>query len=168
MTSPSVSLEQRFWVKVQKSDGCWLWIGAGAKFNGERYGTLNYRGRHYGAHQIAWIITHGVIPDSQYVLHTCDNKLCVRPDHLFLGTQIDNIKDMVSKGRSRMQSQPWTILRGSQQNQAKLSEIDVLEIKKSLSNGIQKSVLAKQFGVSHSCISSIAFGRRWKHVKEQI
>jgi hypothetical protein len=81
----------RFWALVRKSpdpDGCWEWVGRIAK---DGYGQLR-------AHRFAWTLLHGPIPEGQHVLHKCDNRKCVR--HTFLGTQQDNMDDMVSKGRS--------------------------------------------------------------------
>lgn len=76
---------------------CKLWKGA--KCGGTGYGNRKFRGRYMGAHRAAWIEAYGPIPEGLCVLHRCDTKLCVRPDHLFLGTQKDNIHDCISKGR---------------------------------------------------------------------
>ena len=85
-----------FWARVIKSDGCWEWSGA---TNGHKYGRVMKGGRWTGAHRVSWVIHHGKIPDEALVLHRCDNPSCVNPAHLFLGTQEDNIRDMVRKGR---------------------------------------------------------------------
>ena len=98
---------KRFWDKVNK-DGplpdqdkypglgfCWEWT---ACITIDGYGSFNFEGQSQLAHRISWLITFGVYPE-EYVLHRCDNRLCVRPDHLFLGTNADNIQDMVNKGR---------------------------------------------------------------------
>jgi hypothetical protein len=105
----SPELIERFWRYIDKGDGCWEWIGrfGGSASQGERYGVLREPGRdprrEYGAHRLSFEIHFGPIPADLFVLHRCDNRSCVRPDHLFLGTQLDNIRDMVAKGR---QSQP--------------------------------------------------------------
>lgn len=94
-----MSLESRFWSKVRKTDGCWLWIG-GKGHNG--YGTLYVAGaanRQMKAHRLSWRIHFGTIPGGLWVLHHCDNPPCVRPDHLFLGNRSDNMKDAGRKGR---------------------------------------------------------------------
>ncbi len=91
-------LEERFWAKVRKSDGCWEWTGAA---NRQGYGRIAL-GRASGprrAHRIAWELTHGPVPDGLWVLHHCDNPPCVRPDHLWLGTRADNARDCRLKGR---------------------------------------------------------------------
>lgn len=93
----SIPLETRFWQRVEKTDGCWRWTGPLHAFG---YGLIWRGGNNVGAHRISWEIHVGPIPDGLFVLHRCDNPPCVRPDHLFLGTQADNIHDMVAKGRN--------------------------------------------------------------------
>ena len=94
------TFERRFWSKVMQSTNCWLWIGHRNRFNGYGYMRTN-EGKHVLAHRASWALSHGDIPAGFSVLHKCDNRLCVRPDHLFLGTQSDNVRDMVEKGRHR-------------------------------------------------------------------
>jgi hypothetical protein len=95
------NLEAHFWARVNKTDDCWLWMGSR---NALRYGYGVYgKGGKY-AHRLSWEIHHGrPIPPGMNILHRCDNPPCVNPDHLFLGTQADNVVDMVRKGRAR----PW-------------------------------------------------------------
>lgn len=96
----SAPLEVRFWAKVDKSaahNGCWVWTGAR---RGKGYGDIvGDAGRRIAAHQLSYKWAHGSIPDGLFVLHKCDNKLCVNPDHLFVGTHQDNMDDMVEKVR---------------------------------------------------------------------
>lgn len=97
------SAERRFWAKVRLSDGCWEWT---ASLSSQGYGMLKVGGKHGAAmraHRLSWLLHHGEIPAGQCVLHHCDNRLCVRPDHLFLGSQLDNIADRDKKGR-------WNVL----------------------------------------------------------
>lgn len=101
-----ISLSDGFWerVLVGSADDCWLWQGS-VRNNG--YGQLQRRAIckiPLKAHRVAWELTNGSIPDGVYVLHRCDNRRCCNPSHLFLGTGLDNINDMVSKGRSRKDS----------------------------------------------------------------
>jgi len=94
-TARRIPLVDRFWSKVKPQKGCWLWLG---KKNALGYGILDPNIR---AHRIAWELMRGPIPNGLCVLHCCDNPGCMNPDHLFLGSQLDNIDDMVSKGRQR-------------------------------------------------------------------
>jgi hypothetical protein len=150
-------LADRFWKKVAKGDGCWNWIG---RRNALGYGflkALNGR-RQVRAHRISWELHFGPIPDGLAVLHRCDNPPCVRPDHLFLGTQTDNMRDMWTKGRGRSD---WTTHRGAGNGRAKLSEADVLAIRASTESGV---ALARQYGVTKCSISAVRLQRTWRHL----
>jgi|ERR1700675_205148 len=87
---------QRFWAKVDKTDGCWLWTGA---ITGVGYGALTIDTKNYSAHCISWMLAHDGVFSKQCVLHKCDNRRCVRPSHLFEGTKGDNNRDAVQKGK---------------------------------------------------------------------
>jgi hypothetical protein len=97
-----VDIEERFWGHVQKVKGCWLWT---ASYDRHGYGQFcvghNGKKRMCRAHRIAWALTYGPVPEGMLVLHHCDNTLCVRPEHLKLGTKRSNSRDMMSKGRWR-------------------------------------------------------------------
>ncbi|UOF77959.1 endonuclease [Caudoviricetes sp.] len=90
--------EQRFWAKVQVTDTCWLWL---ASTRGAGYGQFWTGERLEDAHRYSYRMHKGAIPQGQVVMHSCDNRLCVNPDHLSLGTQKDNLLDMYAKGRNR-------------------------------------------------------------------
>jgi hypothetical protein len=101
-----IPLETRFWAKVVKSDGCWLWTGCRSVKAGTGqlgYGQIRVGGmqslRATTAHRVSWMLAHGPVPEGCDICHRCDNPACVRPDHLFLGSRQDNVKDMHGKKR---------------------------------------------------------------------
>lgn len=99
--SHAFKVADRFWLSVEKTEGCWLWKGAKSS---QGYGQFGIGPRMVRPNRLAWELTYGEIPTGLLVCHHCDNKLCVRPDHLFLGTSSDNTQDMLAKGRHRNQN----------------------------------------------------------------
>lgn len=87
--------EERFWAKVNKTDGCWLWTASAWR----GYGIFWADGRRWKAPRYSWALVNGPIPSGLMVCHRCDNPPCVRPSHLFIGTMSDNIRDAYAKGR---------------------------------------------------------------------
>jgi hypothetical protein len=110
-----------------------------------------------GAHRVAWEMANGPIPPGAFVLHRCDNPPCVRPDHLFLGTHAENMRDMVAKRRDHRRF-------GAENNAAKLTESDVIDIRTLHAFGAVKAKLARAFGVCESNIGAILARRVWRHV----
>lgn len=141
----------RFLAKVRKSEsGCWIWTAA---VRADGYG--NFRGpSSYLAHRTAYELWVGPIGD-KLVLHKCDNRLCVRPDHLFLGNNDDNSKDMVAKGRQA---------RGEKQGSSQLTDEKVRAIQFALSLGITHNRIAAQHGICRSLVSMINTRKRWRHL----
>jgi len=176
--------EMRFWQKVEKTDGCWFWLGAR---NSDGYGSFNIGNHGTGAHRIAYTLEVGNIPQGVSVLHSCDNRACVRPGHLFLGTQQDNVTDMMKKGRGNKASgdqnasrlypgihrwgpthtlrlHPERQARGERVAKAKLTSTQVIEIRTQWKQGMSQHALARKFGVTLSCIHWIVSGKTWRHL----
>lgn len=152
----SVSLSQM--LKIIGYDlspsGCWLWRGFITKYG---YGRVGHAGKYRQAHRASWEVHREPIPDGMDVLHECDVRSCINPDHLFLGTDIDNIADMDAKGRRY-------VLRGEEQGSAILTEADVREIRSRPRDRGTGNALAEEFGVSPSLISLVRLGKAWSHV----
>lgn len=144
--------EAYFWKRVQKTPTCWEWTGMRGTA-GLRYGIV--RRPHDGikdevAHRTSWRMHFGEIPDGMFVCHHCDNPLCVRPDHLFLGTQTDNMTDMARKERSAA---------------AKLTADDVREIRRRFANGESQSSIAADYPISRRSIGKVTQRIHWRHVE---
>ena len=141
------TLEQRFWPKVRKTSSCWIWIG---RLTDRGYGLIG-RGRQglyqLRAHRGSWQLHYGAIPHGLYVCHTCDNRACVNPQHLFLGNQSDNLMDAARKGRM-----PHVLTPSKVQ--------DIRHRYPELSTGM----LAREYGVSRTLISKIIRRELWAHV----
>lgn len=147
---------ERFWSKVDTTGECWEWT-RGRHRNG--YGCFHADGRSYRAHRFAWELTNGVIPNGLYVLHQCDNPSCVRPDHLYLGTQGDNMADCAAKGR-------LVTVRGASKHRAVLNDDAVREIRRLYATGaFSQRELSKQFGVCNKVVCQVIHRQRWSHVK---
>lgn len=139
----------RFYKSIRKEGDCWIWIGyVGA----DGYGRIGAHRKWRRAHIASYILHCGSIPDGLWVLHKCDVRACVNPDHLFLGTGLDNVADMVAKNRQA---------KGERFPQAKLKEHDVKEI---LASDERNKELAERFGVNQSVISNIRSRKQWRHV----
>lgn len=143
-------MAERFWSKVNKTDTCWEWTGC--KSNG--YGLFSpIGGKSIVAHRISYESNIGPIPKGLIVCHHCDNRACVRPDHLFLGTHDDNSRDMTSKERQA---------RGQRIGTSKMTPESVMMLyQKWLAGGVTQQKLADDFNVSHSNVRSIIFGISW-------
>lgn len=154
---PRETKEAYFWRNVEKTDGCWLWRGA-PTWRG--YGHFAYGGRSGNAHRLAWEVAFGPVPDSLLVCHTCDNRRCVRPDHLFLGTPADNTADMIAKGRARTRPLP-----GEANGFARLDAAKVRYIRaRYAAGGTTHRQIAAELGVDRTSIGLVLAGKTWAHV----
>lgn len=151
------TLAERFWRKVRRSDGCWEWT---AYLRPDGYGTIGAGGKYGGmirAHVASWRLHFGPVPAGLCVLHRCDNRGCVRPDHLWLGTRADNMRDMDQKGRRvtsdrRGERQWW---------RAKLTDAAVVLIRTS---PLPTQRVARILGVSAGLIYKVRSRQTWTHL----
>lgn len=171
-----VDLETRFWAKVNKTEGCWLWTGATHDFG---YGKIYVDGVPRDAHRVCWEMYRGAIPEGLWVLHNCpggDDPRCVRLDHLYLGTPSQNTQDCIRKGRFRARGkagetirQPRVmkgIQRGESHCHAKLTECQVREIRAAWSTGgVTQPALAARYGVSQATINEVVLWKTWRHLR---
>lgn len=146
-------IADRLWAKTNKlgPDECWEWQGwrhpkgHGQIGRGTRQDGLAY------THIVAWEVTNGPVPNGSYVCHRCDNPPCVNPNHLFLGTPADNTHDMIKKRRHSY----------GEKHARKLSERDVIEVRRLLTKGMTQQAVANRFSVSRSLIGQIGQFHRW-------
>lgn len=165
------TISERFWKLVLiHQDNCWIWIG---RFLPNGYGVFSLPHKKGGekAHRLSYSLTKGSIPNGIFVCHHCDNKACVNPDHLFLGTQKENIEDSVKKGRMHLginhglHKHPERAARGEINGNAKLITGQVREIRNIWKKQRESySMIATQFGVSKSLIHLICQNKIWTHV----
>lgn len=120
------------------------------------YGNFYLGHRYETAHRASWILYRGVIPEGMFVCHKCDNRNCVNPDHLFLGTPKDNIRDMIRKGRARGVSAG-----GENHPIAKLTHVEAREIRELRRTGLKLKEISKRYGVSEATVSYVCSGKIW-------
>ena len=173
---PRRPLADRFWEKVDKNGPvvrpelgrCWVWTGGRVPFGHGVFLVRTIRGTRKaileGSHRVAWRLFKGGISEGMQVLHKCDNPPCCNPEHLFEGTQLDNMRDMVAKGRNAPAEKTRHV--GSAHGRAKLTESQIPEIRQRIARGESKASIARVFGVSDTLIFCIATGKNWTHVKE--
>lgn len=166
------TMEERFWAKVNK-DGpvpphmphlgkCWEWT---ARLDRYGYGKFAIGGKSQKAHRISFMVTYGPIPDGMLVCHSCDNRKCVNPDHLFKGTPLDNTKDMIAKGLQKF-GVSLTARRGERNGNAKLTSDDIQAIRGQYATGdTTHKKIASRYGVNRQTVGRIIRGEYWAHVK---
>ncbi len=148
-------LIDRLMAKVAVNEcGCWVWTATRER---KGYGKIRADGKMRQAHRVSYELHRGGIPDGMFVCHHCDNRACINPDHLFLGSHADNMEDMKSKGRQQI---------GVRNRQAKLTEADIVAIR--AARGAPQPELARTYGVSQSHISDIQTGKKWANVHRSV
>lgn len=160
------AFEQR---TVAKPNGCIEWIGP---LHDTSYGRFTFKSKQRLAHRAAWELFRGDLPANACVLHRCDNPPCVNPDHLFLGDRGDNARDMAAKGRQWVQKNPQgrpvcpdeLRARGEAHGMSKLTQADVLAIRRRSSRGELGKHLALEFQCAKTLISAVINGLIWAHV----
>lgn len=150
-----------FWANVDSTNlsdplKCWEWIGSRDVLG---YGHPSFQGKQIGAHRASYLVHHGAIPNGLFVCHRCDNPSCVNPNHLFLGTQRENMIDC--RDKKRLRGFVENPVRGEATKHNKLTEIQVREILTSAELG---QTLARRFGVADATISRVRNRVNWKHV----
>lgn len=164
---------ERFWSRVDKTapDGCWLWTGPTTH---RGHGRISWFGSNTTTHKLSWIFHFGVIPNGLWVLHNCptiDRPHCVNPDHLYLGTQADNVRDAVAKQQMAsgdahgLRLHPERAARGERHGRAKLTETAVMAIRRRYASGVDSAaVLAREFDIGVLQVRNIVHGRTWGHL----
>ena len=151
-TQPSKTLFEKH--VAAGRNGCLEWTG---HLSPDGYGRFLWRRRCTGAHRVSWMLRYGPVPDGKFVLHSCDNRRCVNTEHLFLGTQLDNVSDMIRKGRSSPAI-------GENTRHAKLTRPSVVLIRQRRSAGESCAALGRAFGVCPTSIRRLCDGSSWRHV----
>ena len=146
--------QYRFWLNVNMQNvGCWQWLG---KPNARGYGRTSFNGITYRAHRVAYLLEFGAFAENLLICHSCDNRLCVRPTHLFLGTPGMNAADRSNKGRTAKSMY-------ESNGNHKLTKRQVMAIRKQYKRGdVFQRELATQYGVSEATVSYVINEGRWK------
>ena len=146
------TIEERFFSKVNKiENGCWEWT---ASKNQWKYGMFNINKKTLQAHRLSYLFHYGPYDNNLLVCHKCDNPSCVNPEHLFLGTNKDNMRDMANKARKKGEKHP----------NSKLTDNEVIEIKKLILEDYNIKNIAEKYGVAEFTIKSIKYNLSWKHI----
>jgi hypothetical protein len=168
------SFSTRFWANVLKTDDCWQWTGRKNRLGYGQISLLRPLRGTIGAHRVSYFLHYGPIPDGLLVCHTCDNPECTRPDHLWLGTVLDNTRDMIAKGRNHRHTteqmdamRQKSIRRGWANSKTKLDISQVLEIRRRYRNGEMFRRIAEDYPVGEKAVAMIARRINWSYVPEE-
>ena len=156
-----MTLEARFWAKVNVAgpDDCWEWNSGASRGGYGRFYVGKVEGwdvSHFDAHRVSWMLKHGEMP-KKCVLHRCDNRACVNPAHLFLGTRAENNLDRDRKGRH-------VAVRGEDQWRSVLTEKEVVEMRDLVRGGRSIASVAREFGHAYAAVYSAVRGESWSHL----
>lgn len=157
--------EERFQnaITPEPMSGCWLWT----RFvNPGGYGTIRLNGPRVLAHRASWTVAHGPIPDGMVVCHKCDTPSCVNPDHLYVGTQRQNMDDCSRRGRTGPQRAPASYRGCNGRGNAKLDASQVVAMRKMRADGVRVVEIAERTGVTPGHVYKVTNSRFWTWVKE--
>jgi len=160
---------------IKQENGCWIWQGAQTNCG---YGKIGHEKNHFSTHRFSYEIFNGKIPIGKIICHSCDNKLCCNPEHLWIGTQKENIQDAKRKGKlpkqfgrkhseetlKKLKFRKRPDRRGEKHHLRKLKNNDVFEIRKLLNTGITQKEIGIRYGIHQSVISYIKNGKYWSHI----
>lgn len=149
--------KKTFWRECYKKEGCWDWKGY---YDKDGYPLLSCGADHKGfkekrGHRISWLLHNSEIPKGLIICHSCDNPKCTNPDHLFIGTNLDNNRDKVKKGRGN---------NGSKHGNSKLTEVQVKEIREKFKNGVMIKRIMLDYSISRQTAHDLKYFKIWKHV----
>lgn len=154
MTGKHGTLQERFWRYVERGADCWEWTGS----RSDGYGTLRTDRSCIKAHRVSWILHKGPVPEGSVIRHRCDNAGCVNPDHLELGTQRDNMRDAMVRGRLTNR------VRGEQHYRARLTAAAVARIRELAAAGRSRASIAREFEIAQVTVWRVLTGQSWRHV----
>lgn len=146
-------IKQLFNKRVIRKEGCWDWIGS---TNSQGYANFKADNKMILAHRVSWELHNGQIPAGMYVLHKCDNRKCQNPSDLFIGTPLDNMHDMIKKGRGRY-------LFGEKNPMAKFTNNEIEEIRYLIKTGQSLVSIARKYNVNDTTIGRIKHGRTYRY-----
>lgn len=149
----------RFFSKIKKLDNnCWEWTSGKYCTGYGMFCARRGKRKTFLAHRISWMIYNNAsILNRVMVCHTCDNRLCVNPEHLYLGTGFDNNRDTIERNRGNR-------LRGSKCSWARLTDADVIEIRRLKALGVRQREIARKYDFDQASISNIVNYKNWKHI----